>query len=197
MVLTTHKYKIKKEESGNSNKRSAKKNEGPEAYGITNLVLIVNNWGFVRDTQHDVKVRECQLQDFQVQLKLSSTAFRNSQNPDCEFPYDRQAANFPYESFCQLMRSPLTKSFVEDVRRLYEETEGPFPGEEDEENRPGEGEDENDDDNEDGPAIGAKRSRVARLSEVDEEGEGEQEEPRPEDFAEPSSVSVRTKRNKK
>lgn len=25
MVLTTHKYKIKKEESGNSNKRSAKK----------------------------------------------------------------------------------------------------------------------------------------------------------------------------
>ena len=121
MVLTSHQFKI----PAAVGKKRDNKSENVE-YGNTRLMLIVNNWGFVQDTQHEPKVRQCVLSDFQVQLKLTSSAFRNPQNPDTEFPFDKQAANFPYDSFVQVMRSKLTRDFIADVRSMYEETEGKF-----------------------------------------------------------------------
>ena len=127
MVLTNHNFVEKQNfDFGDSRKRN-RPGEFANAKnhsGLSQLVLIVNNWGFVRDTQHDNKVRPCTPSDFQVQLKLSSSAFRTAANPDCEFPFDKQAANFPYDSFEQVMKSLITKKFVRDVKNMYEETEG-------------------------------------------------------------------------
>ena len=126
MVLTNHNFTSAKLSNGGGEypkRRAAAADQSVS--GLTQLVLIINNWGFVRDTQHDSKVRPCTLSDFQVQLKLSSSAFRSTSNPDCEFPFDKQAANFPYDSFEQVLKSSLTKNFVKEVKQLYEETESP------------------------------------------------------------------------
>lgn len=135
-MLTNYRYTVKKNEETDGKRGAGKYPRKSEASkvetGLSQVVLIVNNWGFVRDKQNEAKVRPCELSDFQVQLKLASTAFRKPENSDSEFPFDRQAANFPYDSFCQVMRSKLTQSFVSEVRRMYEETEGKFPDEEEE-----------------------------------------------------------------
>ena len=131
MVLTNHQYQGRPSlEFGDLKKRRGDL-ASPQKYcpGLSQLVLIVNNWGFVRDTQHDSKVRPCNVSDFQVQLKLSSTTFKTQSNPDSEFPFDKQAANFPFDSFEQLMRSSITKTFAAEVKALYEETEGPISNE--------------------------------------------------------------------
>ena len=127
MVLTNHNFVMKKlTESGETKKRRA--GEEPlfnSVIGLSQLLLIVNNWLFVRDTQHDSRVRACTPSDFQVQLKLSSSAFRSPTNPDTEFPFDKQSANFPYDSFVQLMKSSQLKKFEAEVREFYEEIHGP------------------------------------------------------------------------
>lgn len=133
MVLTSHNFAAKAE-TGDYKKRGRGSEDtasGKATSGLSQLVLIVNNWGFVRDTQHDSKVRPCTVSDFQVQLKLSSSAFRNALNPDCQYPFDKQAANFPYDSFEQILKSNLTKSFVAEVKGLYEDTEGPIASDND------------------------------------------------------------------
>ena len=122
--LTSHVYPIVRknlEEEGKKNKRGK---PAAESSGMTNLLLIINNWNFVRDTQLQAMVKKCTPADFQVQLKLTSTAFRNASNPDCEFPFDKQAANFPYESFLQLHQSSGLKRFVRELRETYEDVEG-------------------------------------------------------------------------
>ena len=128
MVLASHNYEIGNASSEDSNKK--RKGSSVKQTGLSQLVLIVNNWSFVRDYQHHSKVRECQLSDFQVQLKISSSAFKNRQSPSIDFHFDKNAANFPYDSFVQIMRSGLTKSFIADVRQMYEETEPPITVEE-------------------------------------------------------------------
>ena len=132
MVLTSHNFAVKAENGDYKRKRGGVVSEeiGKATSGLSQLVLIVNNWGFVRDTQHDSKVRPCTVSDFQVQLKLSSSAFRNALNPDCQYPFDKQAANFPYDSFEQILKSNLTKSFISEVKGLYEDTEGPIASDE-------------------------------------------------------------------
>jgi hypothetical protein len=126
MVLTSHNFAATAENGDYKRKGrgSDKTDTGKTTSGLSQLVLIVNNWGFVRDTQHDSKVRPYTVSDFQVQLKLSSSAFRNAPNPDCQYPFDKQAANFPYDSFEQILKSNLTKSFISEVKGLYEDTEG-------------------------------------------------------------------------
>ena len=127
MVLTTHNFVVKKlSESGESRKRRAgEESQYTNTIGLSQLLLIVNNWLFVRDTQHDSRVRACTPSDFQVQLKLSSSAFRTPTNPDTEFPFDKQSANFPFDSFVQLMKSRELAKFEAEVRDFYEETQGP------------------------------------------------------------------------
>ena len=125
MRLTSHVFPLKKSgDEGSSNGRNRKNSSKSEALGITNLLLIINNWNFVRDNQNDSKVKKCSPADFQVQLKLSSTAFRNVTNPDCEFPFDKQAANFPYDSFLQLYKSNELRKFIREVRETYLAFEG-------------------------------------------------------------------------
>lgn len=135
MVLTSHDFELKKpaEETSKGRKRAASGSAGSSERGISNLLLIVNNWGFVREVQHKAEVRLCTPSDFQVQIKLSSTAFRTALNPDCEFPFDKQSANFPYDSFLQLHQSQSLKKFIREVREQYYDIEGPFPDEEEEE----------------------------------------------------------------
>ena len=132
--LTSHVYPIVRknlEEEGKKNKRGK---PAAESSGMTNLLLIINNWNFVRDTQLQAMVKKCTPADFQVQLKLTSTAFRNASNPDCEFPFDKQAANFPYESFLQLHQSSGLKRFVRELKETYEDVEGiSLEGDEEEE----------------------------------------------------------------
>ena len=137
--LTSHVYPIVRknlEEEGKKNKRGK---PAAESSGMTNLLLIINNWNFVRDTQLQAMVKKCTPADFQVQLKLTSTAFRNASNPDCEFPFDKQAANFPYESFLQLHQSSGLKRFVRELKETYEDVEGiSLEGDEEEEEEEGE-----------------------------------------------------------
>ena len=137
MRLTSHVYNIKnvKDESNGNNKLKSQKRKAnnPDALGLTNLLLIINNWNFVRDTQLQANVKKCTPSDFQVQLKLSSTAFRNAANPDCEFPFDKQAANFTYDGFLQLQKSLSLKAFIKEVKETYRAIEGNFPDDEDEE----------------------------------------------------------------
>ena len=132
--LTSHVYPIVRknlEEEGKKNKRGK---PAAESSGMTNLLLIINNWNFVRDTQLQAMVKKCTPADFQVQLKLTSTAFRNASNPDCEFPFDKQAANFPYESFLQLHQSSGLKRFIRELKETYEDVEGiSLEGDEEEE----------------------------------------------------------------
>ena len=131
MVLTSHTYQESTKKDDYSKRRQ--KRDG-DAYGLTNLLLIINNWGFVRDTQHSDKVRECTPADFQIQLKLASTAFKNPSNPEAEFSFDKQAANFPYESFLQLMKNAGLKKFLQEIKDLYVKTEGPLDIDLDEDN---------------------------------------------------------------
>ena len=133
-------------------------------------MLIVNNWGFVREVQHKADVRLCTPSDFQVQLKLSSTAFRSSANPDCEFPFDKQAANFPYESFLQLHQSSGLKRFIRELRETYEDVEGvSLEGDEEEE------EEEEEANNKEGEELGRKVAKLLAkrntLSELESEAE--------------------------
>ena len=161
MVLTNHNFTTAKPSNGGGEypkRRAAAADQSVS--GLTQLVLIINNWGFVRDTQHDSKVRPCTLSDFQVQLKLSSSAFRSASNPDCEFPFDKQAANFPYDSFEQVLKSSLTKNFVKEVKQLYEETESPVY----EETGSSSGDEEDE-------ARGAVKGRVEEEEEEEEERE--------------------------
>ena len=161
MVLTNHNFVVKKlsESGGEAKKRRA--GEEPQytnTIGLSQLLLIVNNWQFVRDTQHDSRVRACTLSDFQVQLKLSSSAFRSQTNPDTEFPFDKQSANFPYDSFVQLMKSNPLKAFEAEVRELYEETQGPVNSDPDtdeapEDDREREREEEEEEEEEDRPLV--------------------------------------------
>ena len=159
--LTSHVYPIVRknlEEEGKKNKRGK---PAAESSGMTNLLLIINNWNFVRDTQLQAMVKKCTPADFQVQLKLTSTAFRNASNPDCEFPFDKQAANFPYESFLQLHQSSGLKRFVRELKETYEDVEGiSLEGDEEEEEE------------EEGEEVVAKLlSKRNTLSELESEAE--------------------------
>lgn len=170
LVLTSHNYEVQQQQQQvlkTSRKRASSSSEKAKAdhaeRGVSNLVLIVNNWGFVREVQHKADVRLCTPSDFQVQLKLSSTAFRSSANPDCEFPFDKQAANFPFDSFMQLHQSAAIKKFIGEVRAQYEALEGPFPDEAEEE--------------EDEEEIGHRRLKIdLRNQNAEDDGEEEEEE---------------------
>ena len=160
--LTSHVYPIVRknlEEEGKKNKRGK---PAAESSGMTNLLLIINNWNFVRDTQLQAMVKKCTPADFQVQLKLTSTAFRNASNPDCEFPFDKQAANFPYESFLQLHQSSGLKRFVRELKETYEDVEGiSLEGDEEEEEEEEEGEE----------VVAKLLSKRNTLSELESEAE--------------------------
>jgi hypothetical protein len=158
--LTSHVYPIVRknlEEEGKKNKRGK---PAAESSGMTNLLLIINNWNFVRDTQLQAMVKKCTPADFQVQLKLTSTAFRNASNPDCEFPFDKQAANFPYESFLQLHQSSGLKRFIRELKETYEDVEGiSLEGDEEEEEE------------EEGEEVAKLLSKRNTLSELESEAE--------------------------
>jgi len=159
--LTSHVYPIVRknlEEEGKKNKRGK---PAAESSGMTNLLLIINNWNFVRDTQLQAMVKKCTPADFQVQLKLTSTAFRNASNPDCEFPFDKQAANFPYESFLQLHQSSGLKRFVRELKETYEDVEGISL----------EGDEEQEEEEEEGEEVAKLLSKRNTLSELESEAE--------------------------
>ena len=159
--LTSHVYPIVRknlEEEGKKNKRGK---PAAESSGMTNLLLIINNWSFVRDTQLQAMVKKCTPADFQVQLKLTSTAFRNASNPDCEFPFDKQAANFPYESFLQLHQSSGLKRFIRELKETYEDVEGISL----------EGDEEQEEEEEEGEEVAKLLSKRNTLSELESEAE--------------------------
>ena len=159
--LTSHVYPIVRknlEEEGKKNKRGK---PAAESSGMTNLLLIINNWNFVRDTQLQAMVKKCTPADFQVQLKLTSTAFRNASNPDCEFPFDKQAANFPYESFLQLHQSSGLKRFIRELKETYEDVEGISL----------EGDEEQEEEEEEGEEVAKLLSKRNTLSELESEAE--------------------------
>ena len=125
MVLTNHRFDLKKKETYGKKSRKTQ-----EKKGLSQLVLIVNNWAFVRDNQDKADVENCALKDFQVQLKLSSSAFRGPNNSDKIYAFDRNGASFPLYGFMQLLKSATVQKFVANVKQLFEKFEGPFPEEE-------------------------------------------------------------------
>ena len=168
--LTSHVYPIVRKNAEEEGKKNKRGKPVVESSGMTNLLLIINNWNFVRDTQLQAMVKKCTPADFQVQLKLTSTAFRNASNPDCEFPFDKQAANFPYESFLQLHQSSGLKRFIRELRETYEDVEGvSLEGDEEEE------EEEEEEANKEGEELGRKVAKLLAkrntLSELESEAE--------------------------
>ena len=176
--LTSYEFPVEKKDDKNRKKK--------DEFGNTSLLLIVNNWHFVNDTQDVRDVRLCELSDFQVQLKLTSTAFRSAKNPDAEFAFDKQAANFPYDCFLQILKNRNISSFIAEVKKLYEETEDAICDDEEVEH-----------DEEDNQVIGyKKRNRSLPL-----EGDGVEEEEEEEAAAASTTATTATfskaKRTKK
>ena len=199
MVITSHKFEGIKPADASSRGGKRSNNRDEPKVGLTNLVLIVNNWQFVRDVQKDAKCRGCTVSDFQVQLKLSSTAFRNAANPDCAFPFDKHAANFPFESFVSVMTSPIVNKYVKDVKEMYIETEGPFDDDDDDDDND---EDDNNESVDVDVTIVRKRRRVNKAAVLDDDDDednvpegGEEEED--EDNMPLTQVRVTNKKNKK
>ena len=160
--LTSHVYPIVRKNAEEEGKKNKRGKPVAESSGMTNLLLIINNWNFVRDTQLQAMVKKCTPADFQVQLKLTSTAFRNASNPDCEFPFDKQAANFPYESFLQLHQSSGLKRFIRELKETYEDVEGiSLEGDEEQE----------EEEEEEGEEVAKLLSKRNTLSELESETE--------------------------
>lgn len=112
----------------------------------SNVVLIVNNWKFVKDLDAAAPAPLCQLKNWSIELKISSTTFRSptSQREPYlsedgrELWFDRNGVCMSYDGFMGLLNHPEFIQYMAHVKNLYEmhTAEDTSPTEE-EENRSG------------------------------------------------------------
>lgn len=93
------------------------------------LVLSINNWRFNRNLNNlkAVKVPACQLENWVVEIKLSSTAFSGGNsvkavkaNNGYLLYFDTNGLHMGYDSFMGLIKKPEFLKFLEKVRQTYE-----------------------------------------------------------------------------
>ena len=97
----------------------------------TKLILIVSNWGFVRDNKDIPEKRRCTVHDVAIGLKLASSSFRpqgsasGTKNSTCPYDFDSHGATIPYPAFLSLIKDEeFTRDFICKVRRRYEDDTG-------------------------------------------------------------------------
>jgi hypothetical protein len=95
---------------------------------LTELILTISNWHFVRDTQARRDGPTCKLEDCTISLKLSSTVFKTSEDDlgveDKNHNFDKNGAVIPYSAFVSLMQQEDFITYLSQVRVKYESTEG-------------------------------------------------------------------------
>jgi hypothetical protein len=107
-------------------------------------VLCINNWHFVKDNLYKAKTSPCQADDCSISIKLSSTVFRSeSQANDSEvavaaadageeFYFDKNGAVIPYPALKALLNSAEFLTYMEQVKKQFEEDSGSKAWQEDE-----------------------------------------------------------------
>ena len=97
----------------------------------TKLILIVSNWGFVRDNKDIPEKRRCTVHDVAIGLKLASSSFRpqgsasGTKNSTCPYDFDSHGATIPYPASLSLIKDEeFTRDFICKVRRRYEDDTG-------------------------------------------------------------------------
>ena len=97
----------------------------------TKLVLIVSNWGFVRDNKDFPSKVRCTPHDVAIGFKLASSQFRptgaagGTKTSTCPYDFDAHGATLPFPAFLSLIKdSAVTEDFLRKIRRRYEADTG-------------------------------------------------------------------------
>ena len=99
---------------------------------MSELVVTISNWHFVRDNLNNPRINRCTLFDCTIGLKLSSSVFKPASVAASDTPsehtyyFDRNGAAIPYEAFFALLQNKDFEDFLKHVKRRYEETAGPL-----------------------------------------------------------------------
>ena len=120
-----------------------KKSDKSEQTHTSELVLLLDNYHFVRDDFKFPKMPPCTVDDCSVSFKLSSTTFKPSApNPEAvaaadsacltrpaaevasQYYFDKNGASIPFPAFRQLLRDKEFVSYMENVKRQYEKDLG-------------------------------------------------------------------------
>lgn len=100
------------------------KNRAQESY----TVLIVNNWRFVKDLDPDLRAPTCQLKDWNIEIKISSTTFKNPQsqrepyrsNDNTPLWFDKNGVVMSYPAFMGLLKHAQFRDYVAEVALSYQ-----------------------------------------------------------------------------
>jgi len=106
----------------------------------TELLLVLSNWRFLRDIEHQRALAICRTEDCTVGLKFTSSAFKwkesaaasavgdeggETTNQSSQYPFDRNGVTFPYQTFIALLSDhAVTNVFMQNVKRRYEDETG-------------------------------------------------------------------------
>lgn len=122
-VIATHMFKQKR--------------DNVEKTHTSELVLIINNWHFVKDTHTKTVVPPCRPDDCSVQIKISSTVFKSeaqllSSGSDLldtnetgeEFFFDKNGTIIPFPAFKELITSKDFQFYLKKVKEQFDEDSG-------------------------------------------------------------------------
>jgi hypothetical protein len=90
---------------------------------LSQFVLTISNWHFVRDIQNFKVLPVCAIKDCIIGLKLSSTAFKpqSLDHSDGEYHFDKNGLLMPYTVFLDFMSSiEFKQDFMDLVKQEYE-----------------------------------------------------------------------------
>ena len=91
---------------------------------MSQFVLTISNWHFVRDAQNVKVLPVCAIKDCVIGLKLSSSAFKPQSlehADDGEYHFDKNGLLMPYTVFLDFMSSiEFKKDFMDLVKTEYE-----------------------------------------------------------------------------
>jgi hypothetical protein len=90
---------------------------------LSQFVLTISNWHFVRDAQNVKVLPVCAIKDCVIGLKLSSSAFKpqSLEHADGEYHFDKNRLLMPYTVFLDFMSSiEFKKDFMDLVKKEYE-----------------------------------------------------------------------------
>ncbi len=88
---------------------------------MSQFVLTISNWHFVRDVQNFKVLPVCAIKDCVIGLKLSFTAFKSQSldHLDGEYHFDKNGLLMPYTVFLDFISS-IKFDFMDLVKQEYE-----------------------------------------------------------------------------
>lgn len=113
------------------------KRDGVDKTHTSELVLIINNWHFVKDNHTKTHVPPCRPDDCSVQIKISSTVFKSesqllaggsdlveaADNGE-QFFFDKNGIIVPYSAFKDLLTDVDFQQYLGRVQQQFEEDSG-------------------------------------------------------------------------